>query len=75
MSRFLPYGRQTIDEQDIEAVVEALRHDLITTGPGVRAFERAFADCVGANETVAVSNGTAPSTSPCSPPGWGRGTR
>lgn len=59
MSPFVPYGRQSIDEQDIMAVAAALRHDLITTGPAVRDFERAFADFVGAAEAVAVSNGTA----------------
>ncbi len=55
----LPYGRQSIDEADIAAVVEVLRSAWLTTGPKVAEFERAFADCVGAKEAVAVSNGTA----------------
>jgi perosamine synthetase len=55
----LPYGRQSIDEEDIAAVVEVLRSDWLTTGPKVGEFERALADFVGAREAVAVSNGTA----------------
>lgn len=56
---FLPYGRQTIEDDDIAAVAEALRGDFLTTGPTVEAFETAFADKVGAGHAVAVSNGTA----------------
>lgn len=55
----LPYGRQTIAEDDIRAVVAALRSDWLTTGPLVGAFERAFAAFVGASHAVAVSSGTA----------------
>ncbi|MDP2601860.1 MAG: UDP-4-amino-4,6-dideoxy-N-acetyl-beta-L-altrosamine transaminase [Deltaproteobacteria bacterium] len=55
----LPYGRQTIDEHDIQSVVEVLRSDWLTTGPKVREFERAFARALGAGEAVAVSSGTA----------------
>jgi len=55
----LPYGRQLIDEDDIRAVVEALRADLVTTGPTVGEFERRFAERVGAKYAVAVSSGTA----------------
>ena len=56
---FLPYGRQTIEEDDIAAVAEALRGDFLTTGPTVEAFERAFAETVGAKHAVACANGTA----------------
>lgn len=56
---FLPYGRQSIAESDIEAVVEALRSDYLTTGPMVERFEREFAATVGAKEAVVVANGTA----------------
>ena len=56
---FLPYGRQDIDESDIAAVAEALRSDFLTTGPGVEAFEQAFAAAVEAPFAVACSNGTA----------------
>ncbi|PHY18528.1 UDP-4-amino-4,6-dideoxy-N-acetyl-beta-L-altrosamine transaminase [Caulobacter sp. BP25] len=59
MSGFLPYGRQTIEDDDIAAVAEALRGDFLTTGPTVEAFETAFAKTVGARHAVAVSNGTA----------------
>ena len=55
----LPYGRQTIDDDDIAAVVESLRSDFLTTGPRVESFEVAFADAVGAKHAVACSNGTA----------------
>jgi UDP-4-amino-4,6-dideoxy-N-acetyl-beta-L-altrosamine transaminase len=55
----LPYGRQTIEDDDIAAVVEALRADFLTTGPTVAAFEDAFADTVGARHAVACANGTA----------------
>lgn len=56
---FLSYGRQTIDEADIEAVIETLRSPFITQGPKVEEFERAIADYVGANYAVAFANGTA----------------
>jgi UDP-4-amino-4,6-dideoxy-N-acetyl-beta-L-altrosamine transaminase len=55
----LPYGRQTIDDDDISAVVEALKADFLTTGPTVEAFETAFAETVGARHAVACANGTA----------------
>ncbi len=55
----LPYGRQTIEDDDIAAVVEALKADFLTTGPTVEAFEDAFAEAVGARHAVACSNGTA----------------
>jgi UDP-4-amino-4,6-dideoxy-N-acetyl-beta-L-altrosamine transaminase len=57
-SSFLPYGRQAIDEADIQAVVEVLRGDWLTTGPAVDAFDRAFAEAVGADHAVSCSNGT-----------------
>lgn len=55
----LPYGRQTIEDDDIAAVAEALRADFLTTGPTVERFERAFAEVVGARHAVACANGTA----------------
>lgn len=55
----IPYGKQTIDEEDIQAVVEVLRSDWITTGPKVEEFEQAVADYTGAQYAVAVSSGTA----------------
>jgi perosamine synthetase len=55
----IPYGRQSIDEDDIRAVVDVLRSDWLTTGPKVAEFEQAFAKFVGAKEAVAVNSGTA----------------
>jgi perosamine synthetase len=55
----LPYGRQWIDDDDVEAVVDALRSDWLTTGPRVADFEAQFARAVGAKHAVAVSSGTA----------------
>ena len=55
----LAYGGQIIEDDDIEAVVETLQSDWLTTGPKVEAFEKAFAEFVGVEEAVAVSNGTA----------------
>lgn len=56
---FLPYGRQRIEEDDIAAVVEALRSDWLTTGPRVGGFEAAVCAFVGCEHGVAVSSGTA----------------
>ncbi|MAE81179.1 MAG: UDP-4-amino-4,6-dideoxy-N-acetyl-beta-L-altrosamine transaminase [Flammeovirgaceae bacterium] len=56
---FLPYGRQAISEEDIDAVCDVLKSDWLTTGPKVEEFEKAFASFVGAKEAVAISNGTA----------------
>jgi perosamine synthetase len=55
----LPYGRQAIDEDDIQAVVDTLRSDWLTTGPKVNEFEEAFAAWVGARYAVSFSSGTA----------------
>jgi perosamine synthetase len=55
----LPYGRQSLTEADIAAVVEVLRSDWLTTGPKVGEFEGAFAERVGAAHAVAFSSGTA----------------
>ncbi|HTE89605.1 MAG TPA: aminotransferase class I/II-fold pyridoxal phosphate-dependent enzyme, partial [Terriglobales bacterium] len=55
----LPYGRQSIDESDIQAVVDTLRSDWLTTGPKIAEFEEAFAAWVGAKYAVSFSSGTA----------------
>lgn len=57
--RFVPYGRQVVEDDDIAAVVEVLRGDWLTTGPAVGEFETSFAHYVGTDHAVAVSNGTA----------------
>jgi len=54
----IPYGRQNIDDKDIDAVVTALKSDYLTQGPKVREFEEKFAKYVGANYAVAVNNAT-----------------
>jgi perosamine synthetase len=56
---YLPYGRQTISESDISAVVDVLRSDFLTSGPKVEEFERAFAAKVGARHGVVVNSATA----------------
>jgi UDP-4-amino-4,6-dideoxy-N-acetyl-beta-L-altrosamine transaminase len=55
----LPYGRQTIEDDDVAAVAAALRDDFLTTGPTVDLFECMFAQAVGARHAVACANGTA----------------
>ena len=55
----IPYGRQHITEEDIQAVVETLRSDFLTQGPKIAEFEAAFAKYIGCKYAVAVSNGTA----------------
>ena len=56
---FLPYGRQTIEADDIAAVAVALEGDFLTTGPTVGEFDRAFAHAVGARFAVSCNSGTA----------------
>lgn len=55
----LPYGRQSLDDDDIQAVVGVLKSDWLTTGPKVAQFEEAFASRVGARFAVSYSSGTA----------------
>jgi len=57
--RIIPYGHQTIDDEDIKAVVDVLRSEWLTQGPAIARFEQAVADYCGARYAVAVSNGTA----------------
>lgn len=59
MDRPIPYGRQSIDEDDLRAVAETLRSDFLTTGPKVAEFEAAIAGVCGVGHGVAVSSGTA----------------
>lgn len=58
MARFLPYGRQWVDDDDIAAVTEVLRSTCLTTGPAVEGFESALAAGTGAGHAVAVNSGT-----------------
>lgn len=57
--KFIPYGKQLIDDDDINAVVKALKAPLITTGPTAKEFEDKLAIYAGAKYCVVVSNGTA----------------
>jgi UDP-4-amino-4,6-dideoxy-N-acetyl-beta-L-altrosamine transaminase len=59
MMRFLPYGRQTIEDDDVAAVASVLRSDYLTTGPAVDEFEAAFTKATGAAHAVACNSGTA----------------
>lgn len=55
----IPYGRQTVLEEDIDAVVEVLKSDYLTQGPVIKEFEEKVADYHGSNYAVAFANGTA----------------
>ena len=55
----IPYGRQHIDQDDIDAVVSTLQSDFLTQGPVVKQFEDQFSAYIGAKYAVAVSNATA----------------
>lgn len=70
--RVIPYGRQSINEHDVEAVVAVLRGELLTTGPAVHEFEASLAAVAGA-PCVAVSSGTAALHSAYSAAGIGPG--
>ncbi|MBS1620034.1 MAG: UDP-4-amino-4,6-dideoxy-N-acetyl-beta-L-altrosamine transaminase [Bacteroidetes bacterium] len=59
MSKPIPYGKQSITEEDIAAVVETLQSDFLTQGPKIEEFETAFANYIGSKYAVAVANGTA----------------
>ncbi len=75
MNQPIPYGRQHITDEDIAAVAEVLRGPMLTQGPSIGAFEKAFADYIGAPYAVAVSNGTAALHLCCMALGVGPGTR
>jgi len=55
----LPYGRQSIDEDDVDAVASVLRSDWLTTGPAVDAFEKAVGEAAGGHRAVSATSGTA----------------
>ena len=70
---FIPYARQSIDDDDIAAVAGALRSDWLTQGPRVAAFEEAVAERSGARHAVAVATGTAALHCACRAAGVGPG--
>jgi dTDP-4-amino-4,6-dideoxygalactose transaminase len=69
----IPYGRQDIDQSDIDAVVEVLRSDFLTQGPVVPEFERALANYCSAQHAVTVSSATSALHIACLALGVGRG--
>lgn len=70
---FLPYGRQWIDDADIDAVISALRSDWITQGPLIPRFEQAVAQQCEAGEGVAMANGSSGLHAACVAAGIGEG--
>ena len=70
---FLPYGRQEISEADVAAVAAATGSELITQGPRVAQFERAFREFTGAKHAVAFSSGTGALHAAAAAAGWGPG--
>jgi len=56
---FLPYGKQYIDQDDIDAVTEVLKSDWLTTGPAVEKFEKKLAGVTRASYAISCSSGTA----------------
>lgn len=73
MTILIPYGRQTIEDDDIQAVVDVLKSDYLTTGPKIAEFEQIVADYVGAKYAVAISNGTSALHAACFAAGIGPG--
>ena len=69
----IPYGRQSISDEDIAAVVEVLRSDFLTQGPVVPAFEQAMCSYTGARYAVAVNSGTSALHIACLALGLGEG--
>ncbi|HET6280468.1 MAG TPA: UDP-4-amino-4,6-dideoxy-N-acetyl-beta-L-altrosamine transaminase [Polyangia bacterium] len=69
----IPYGRQSISEDDVEAVAATLRSDWLTQGPAIDRFEKKVAEYCGARFGVAVSNGTAALHVACRAAGLGPG--
>ncbi len=71
----IPYGRQQIEQQDIDAVVEVLKSDFLTQGPKVPLFEQALKDATGARHAVAVNSATSALHIACLALGLGEGDR
>jgi perosamine synthetase len=71
----IPYGHQSIDDDDIDAVVAVLRGEWLTQGPAIEAFEAALCDVTGAAYAVAFANGTAALHAAAAAAGLGEGDR
>lgn len=70
---YLTYGKQSIDDEDVNAVIDVLKSDFLTTGPKVREFEECIAKYVGTKYAVAFSNGTAALHAACHAAGISEG--
>lgn len=70
---YLPYGKQWVQDDDLDAVMKVLKSDYLTTGPTIACFEQKVADYVGAEYAVAFSNGTAALHAACFAAGIGDG--
>ncbi|WP_431029187.1 UDP-4-amino-4,6-dideoxy-N-acetyl-beta-L-altrosamine transaminase [Lysinibacillus sp. LZ02] len=70
---YLPYGKQWIEDDDIDAVIKVLKSNFLTTGPTIACFEQKVAKYVGAKYAVAFSNGTAALHAACFAAGIGEG--
>lgn len=73
MNEFISYGRQSLDEDDIQAVIETLRSPFLTQGPKIAEFEQVVANYVGTKYAVAFCNGTAALHGACYAAGIGKG--
>ncbi len=73
METTIPYGRQDISEEDIDAIVEVLKSDFLTQGPKVPAFEKAVADYCGVDHAVASNSATSALHTACLALGVGPG--
>lgn len=73
MNEFISYGKQSLDEEDIQAVIDTLRSPYLTQGPKIAEFEQAIADYVGVKYAVAFCNGTAALHGACYAAGIGAG--
>ena len=58
MKKFIPYGRQSINEEDVRSVIKALKSDFLTTGPLTKKFETKFKSYVGSKYAITCSSGT-----------------
>ena len=72
-SKFISYGRQSLDEDDIQAVIDTLRSPNLTQGPKIVEFEQVIANYVGTKYAVAFCNGTAALHGACYAAGIGEG--
>ena len=72
-NKFIPYGSQWVDEDDIEAVTKILKSDFLTTGPKIEEFEEKFAKYVDAEYAVSIANGTAALHAACFAAGISKG--